>query len=206
MEFGCSDCDYTSITKKNIKRHVNRKNKCGESNSIPYIIEIPIVVQCEHCEKHYNTKPSLKRHLKTCKVLKSSKDTTDLEQKIKELEQQNKELKQQFENLSIFIDTKFLSNTSRGTIRSQARRIYKKHCSTMDCLYCGEKDNTQVCHIKPISEFNGYDSLSDINSLANLIGFCANCHLNLDKHKKPKVVITAMLHSMLIRREMSLKS
>ena len=71
MNFSCSVCNYTSDKRANIKRHITKKNKCGESDSDPQIIEIPIVIQCEYCKKQYKTKPSLKRHLKTCKVLKS---------------------------------------------------------------------------------------------------------------------------------------
>ncbi len=72
MEFKCSGCDYTNDTKKNVIRHINRKNKCGDG--ILDVIDVPINNNCEYCKKSFITKPSMKRHLKTCKVKKVSQD------------------------------------------------------------------------------------------------------------------------------------
>ena len=73
MEFSCSSCNYRSTLKSCVKSHINRKTRCGPD---PQIIEIPIVIICEYCERSYKTRPSLKRHLKTCKVRKEHYEKT----------------------------------------------------------------------------------------------------------------------------------
>ena len=86
MEFACSICGYKSELKIHVKRHLNNKTKCGEG--VPEIIEIPIDINCEYCEKEFSTVPSMKRHLKTCKVKKSNleEELSKKDEKIKELE------------------------------------------------------------------------------------------------------------------------
>lgn len=49
MEFTCSLCDYTSEIKSHVTRHQNNKNKCGDG--ILEIIEVPIDISCEFCNK-----------------------------------------------------------------------------------------------------------------------------------------------------------
>ena len=88
MEFKCSNCNYTSGKRENTKRHISKKNKCSESNNVPHIIEVPVDIICDYCEKSYKSKTTLKRHLKTCKVKKTETDKViaDQERKIIELE------------------------------------------------------------------------------------------------------------------------
>jgi predicted HNH restriction endonuclease len=69
----------------------------------------------------------------------------------------------------------------------------------MICIHCKHIGSTQVCHIKPISDFNDFSLISEINNIKNLIGLCPNCHIDLDKHKKFEVTRTATLHSMIIK-------
>jgi hypothetical protein len=72
MEFGCSICEYTSFVKRDVQRHINRKKSCGIG--IKTIIEIPIEIKCEHCNKCFSTKANLKDHMdNNCKYIKSSK-------------------------------------------------------------------------------------------------------------------------------------
>jgi hypothetical protein len=63
MIFKCSNCDYSSDLKSNVKNHINKKNKCSDDAKI---IEIQSEIICEHCNKKYSTLPNLKRHLKKC--------------------------------------------------------------------------------------------------------------------------------------------
>ena len=79
MEFQCSLCYYTSELKVNVLKHINRQNKCGEG--VAEILEIEIEIKCEFCEKEFNTVPSMKRHLKTCKVKKSKSNSIEKELK-----------------------------------------------------------------------------------------------------------------------------
>ena len=92
MDFSCSKCNYTSSIKANIKKHISNKNKCGEG--ISEIIEVPVDINCEHCNKTFATGPSMKRHLKICKVKKSNieEELKNAQTKIKELEEANRQL------------------------------------------------------------------------------------------------------------------
>jgi hypothetical protein len=66
MEFGCSVCEYTSCKKNDVMRHINRKKSCGQG--IKEVIEIPIEICCEFCNKNFSTMSNLKNHIKNnCK-------------------------------------------------------------------------------------------------------------------------------------------
>ena len=83
MEFACSLCNYQSVNKSNIERHIISKCKVAE------IIEIPVDINCEFCNKEFATKPNLKRHLKTCKVKKQN-----IEEENEKLRKENEKLKE----------------------------------------------------------------------------------------------------------------
>jgi hypothetical protein len=84
-EYSCSSCKYTSQIKEHVVRHINKKKSCGLG--VKEIIEIPVEIICEFCNKNFSSIISLKYHVKnSCK----HKDDA-LKQKIKELE---KELRQ----------------------------------------------------------------------------------------------------------------
>lgn len=75
MEFKCSKCNYVSRLKHHLTRHVNKKNKCGEN---PQIVEIPIELKCNGCNKTYSSETTLKRHLKICKATKIVNDNNEI--------------------------------------------------------------------------------------------------------------------------------
>ncbi len=84
-EYSCSVCQYTSSLKDNVNRHINKKRSCGPGTKI--IIEIPIDIKCEFCNKSYSSLPNLKNHIKnSCK----HKDDI-LKNRIKQLEQELRE-------------------------------------------------------------------------------------------------------------------
>jgi 5-methylcytosine-specific restriction endonuclease McrA len=212
MEFKCSLCDYISHQKDHIKDHINRKIKCGEG--IPTIISVPINISCIFCNGSYSTIPILKRHLKTCKVKKENLEEENRilkeeikvlkENKIKEnyqlkLDILQKKLDETTKLASKLIDKKIIGNVSVETIRSQARKLYKSKFPNMVCVHCKHSGSTQVCHIKPISEFNDFSLIDDVNNIKNLVGLCPNCHIDLDKHKKFEITRTATLHSLFVK-------
>lgn len=85
-EFKCSSCEYTSEFKNHVQRHIGNKTKCGKGQA--EILEIPVDINCEFCFKEFNTRPSLKRHLKTCKIRKANveEELRSAQAKIKDLE------------------------------------------------------------------------------------------------------------------------
>lgn len=84
MEFSCSLCDYKSILKTNVKRHIKSKDICKEAK----IIELNVDIICDFCSKTYASMPNLNRHLKTCKTKKKN-----LEAENAKLKEENKILK-----------------------------------------------------------------------------------------------------------------
>jgi len=78
MEFQCSLCNYQSKVKSSIRRHINKQIKC--SNGDAEILEIPVEINCDFCQKTFTTEPSMKRHIKTCKV----KITEELQNELEE--------------------------------------------------------------------------------------------------------------------------
>ncbi len=79
-EYKCSECDYSSPFKPNVKSHINKQIKCG--TGVPTIITIISEIKCEHCNKLYASKQNLIKHLKICKVKKA-----DLEEEVKMLKE-----------------------------------------------------------------------------------------------------------------------
>ena len=92
MEFACSICQYTSYIKTDVVRHINRKKSCGDG--VKEIIEIPIDIFCNFCNKTFSTRAHLNDHVKNrCKQKEAIKDAKIKQQadKIKELERRLKE-------------------------------------------------------------------------------------------------------------------
>jgi len=97
MEFACSVCEYTSVKKSDITRHIKKKQSCGPG--IKEIIEIPTKFECEYCKKPLATFYGLLRHKKLyckqkekiieAKIKEQEKKIKEQEKKIKELEKIN---------------------------------------------------------------------------------------------------------------------
>jgi hypothetical protein len=80
MNFGCSICDYKSLSKENVKRHLNKKNSCGVG--IKQIILIPTEIKCI-CNKFFSTERNLKKHQECCKYISKIKIEKKYENKSK---------------------------------------------------------------------------------------------------------------------------
>jgi len=63
-------------------------------------------------------------------------------------------------------------------IRYHAREMYAKELLT--CEKCGYDKHVEICHIKPIKEFNEESTIKEINAKDNIIGLCPNCHWEFD--------------------------
>jgi len=68
-------------------------------------------------------------------------------------------------------------NQFHAKIRGLARSYFK---STGQCSKCGYNKHTNVCHIKPVKDFDDMSLVSDVNSISNLIELCPNCHWEFD--------------------------
>lgn len=65
-------------------------------------------------------------------------------------------------------------------IRGYSRGIYYRSNKPKCCYNCGYNKHVEICHIKPISEFNGDIPFRIINSIDNLVALCRNCHWEFD--------------------------
>lgn len=65
-------------------------------------------------------------------------------------------------------------------IRSQARTLYKRHNPITQCEKCSYDKHTQVCHIKPIADFDPNTPIAIVNDIKNLCQLCPNCHWEFD--------------------------
>jgi transcriptional regulator NrdR family protein len=87
-EYSCSVCQYTSKKKDHVERHIKKKKSCGQG--IKEIIEIPIDVKCEYCNKIFSTYKTLEFHLKNnCKKKDTAKD-----EEIRKLKEELREARQ----------------------------------------------------------------------------------------------------------------
>lgn len=120
--YKCSGCNYTSEVKGNVKRHI--ANMCKKAELIEDIVKL----QCDICNKVYETETALISHKKTCVakkavVVKEYTDAVEVMDKIKNLtllvnslissneqiSNENKELKKRVEKLEK-IDKKINEN------------------------------------------------------------------------------------------------
>ncbi len=82
-EYFCSNCGYSSDIKNHVEKHIKKKSGCGEK---PTLQIRNVAITCKYCEKCFNSKRSLKEHIKkSCKILK--KDEAE------RLRKENEELK-----------------------------------------------------------------------------------------------------------------
>ena len=64
-------------------------------------------------------------------------------------------------------------------VRSRARGVGKELKLTK-CQKCNYSRHIEICHIKPICEFDENTLLSVINHPSNLLALCPNCHWEHD--------------------------
>lgn len=72
-------------------------------------------------------------------------------------------------------------SSKNAHIRAQARSNFKD-LTSKPCAKCGYNKHVELCHIKPIREFNENSKIKDINSYGNLIQLCPNCHWEFDNY------------------------
>lgn len=77
-------------------------------------------------------------------------------------------------------------------IRELSRKLFKKLNKSQECFNCKYKLHMEICHIKPIKEFNLDTPISIVNDISNLICLCPNCHWEFD-NKLLKINIESII-------------
>lgn len=65
-----------------------------------------------------------------------------------------------------------------GYVRWHAKKTIKHR--EKKCERCGYDKHVEVCHIKPIKDFDPTTLLEEVNSPDNLLLLCPNCHWEFD--------------------------
>jgi len=73
--------------------------------------------------------------------------------------------------------SKYGQSAAFNVVRGRARNAMK-HIT--ECQVCGYSKHVEVCHIKPISDFDNTTLISEINHESNLYILCPNCHWEFD--------------------------
>ena len=68
----------------------------------------------------------------------------------------------------------------RSTIRKLAESIYKASGKPCYCAKCGYSKHIEIAHIKAVSDFDDSATITEINSIDNLIALCPNHHWEYD--------------------------
>jgi cell division protein FtsB len=89
--YKCSGCDYTAATKERIEIHINKKTKCSEG--LLTVQTIDFSVNCQYCDKKYNTISGLKRHESECQKKSKDKRIKSLENEVDKLKKEIKDFK-----------------------------------------------------------------------------------------------------------------
>lgn len=71
--------------------------------------------------------------------------------------------------------------SARVPISKTARAVFKASEKNKCCVICGYNKHYEVCHIKPVSEFDDTITLREINDINNLVALCRNHHWEYDK-------------------------
>jgi hypothetical protein len=108
--YKCSGCSYNSDKKDNVKKHINKKNKCSEN--IETIVILDTNIFCKFCGKKSTNKYNLERHLKICELKKENLEAENIK-----LKEEIKILKALNEKPNVTIGTQ--NNQFNGTQNNQ---------------------------------------------------------------------------------------
>lgn len=76
----------------------------------------------------------------------------------------------------------FGSRKNWQSARTSIRRHAELICAGKNyvCEVCGYSKHVEICHIKPVKDFENTATLNEINSIDNLVLLCPNHHWELD--------------------------
>ncbi len=180
MEFGCSVCQYTSSQKNHVIRHINKVKSCGPG--IKEIVEIPVDITCEYCDKPFSTKKNLKEHQKiSCKAKDSVKDA-----RIKELEE---ELKKRSTTINQTINNTiniYINNYEETNLDKITDRTYNRIIRDSDEVYQIIPRLIREIHFNPDLPENHNIFLSNRNKNNKHLQVYRNKHWEIEK-KDPEI-------------------
>tara|TARA_R110000868_G_scaffold14414_2_gene67034 strand:+ start:37371 stop:37895 length:525 start_codon:yes stop_codon:yes gene_type:complete len=92
-----------------------------------------------------------------------------------------------YENLTLehYWNKKSLQNLHVSSKNAHIRLLgrYKhKEMLKLPCYQCGYTKHVELCHIKPIKNFNEKCTIKEVNDIKNVIQLCPNCHWEFDNH------------------------
>lgn len=64
-------------------------------------------------------------------------------------------------------------------VRTRARSDYK-YLLSIGCYNCKYNKHVEICHIKPIKDFDLKSTVKEINDRNNIVQLCRNCHWEFD--------------------------
>lgn len=65
-------------------------------------------------------------------------------------------------------------------LRGNSRSVYAKSANPLSCLICKYDKHVDICHVRAIADFTQESTVSEVNSIDNLIALCKNHHWEFD--------------------------
>jgi hypothetical protein len=162
----------TNRSKKSIENYNNNPNKCeccGETIHLKPNQKVSVVRKKRFCNSSCSASFNNKRR---------DSDVKDIKNTIKRVNNPFNYIigvtKQELR------EKKGVYYKFRSVIRKHAYYLFMNSDIEKKCKVCGYERHIEVCHIKPVSEFNGETLITDINKLNNLIALCPNHHWEFD--------------------------
>lgn len=99
------------------------------------------------------------------------------------------------ENITFGSLKKRLSNKYHysSVITRKAREKYTRSGLEKRCFICGYDKVIEVCHIRPVSSFEDTNTVSEINSINNLVALCPNHHSEFDRKIMDKKLVNIII-------------
>lgn len=142
---------------------------------------------CEYCGKEIlpreNEKVSETKSKRFCNLSCSSKHRNEhrLKKQVKEKEPKTPKERAilEREKGDLFSNRKNWQS-ARSSIQKWARIIYLESGKIQQCSVCGYVNHIEICHRKPVSDFDDEALVKEINDIENLVPLCPNHHWEFD--------------------------
>ena len=183
MIYNCSNCDYESIYKKNVERHINRKLNTVCSEAI--IISKKYKITCDICGELYEHGKNMTKHKKSSRCLIKKNELLEKQNKKQEQKQKQNQNQNQKQNITInnnnnnnITNINVIINNYSDNVKISDEDImyYVKSCSMMvprfvetiyikerKCIYVGDI-NRKSAYLYDNDQWNyyNYDDLINI--------------------------------------------